>query len=73
MNKNKYTFAQELLRSYKLTPEQKERVLALITRERNEDIARLEERIKALETGTSIAETPSPTTQIGRASCRESV
>jgi len=60
MNKNKYTFAQELLRSYKLTPEQKERVLALITRERNEDIARLEERIKALETGTSIAETPSP-------------
>ena len=58
MSKNKYTFAQELLRSYKLTSEQKERVLALIARERNEDIVRLEERIATLEKSitTSIEE-----------------
>ena len=59
MNENKYTLAQELLKSYRLTPEQKERVLALIARERNEDITRLEERIKELEAGTSV--TPAPT------------
>ena len=52
MDKNKYTFAQELLRSYKLTPEQKERVLALVARERNEDIARLEEKVVFLEKNT---------------------
>lgn len=58
MSRNKYTFAQELLRSYKLTSEQKERVLALIARERNEDIAQLEERIATLEKSitTSIEE-----------------
>ena len=52
MSNNKYTFAQELLRSYKLTPEQKERVLALIARERNEDIVRLEEKVASLEKNT---------------------
>lgn len=52
MDKNKYTFAQELLRSYKLTPEQKERVLALVARERNEDIVRLEEKVVFLEKNT---------------------
>lgn len=52
MDKNKYTFAQELLRSYKLTPEQKRRVLALVARERNEDIARLEEKVASLEKNT---------------------
>lgn len=58
MSKNKYTFAQELLSSYKLTSEQKERVLALIARERNEDIVQLEERIATLEKSitTSIEE-----------------
>lgn len=63
MDKNKYTFAQELLRSYKLTSEQKERVLALIARERNEDIIRLEERIKELEAGTSVTPAPTPATE----------
>lgn len=60
MDKNKYTFAQELLRSYKLTPEQKERVLALIARERNEDIARLEEKVASLEKNTPITPKPIP-------------
>ena len=58
MDKNKYTFAQELLRSYKLTPEQKERVLALVARERNEDIVRLEEKVASLEKNTPITPTP---------------
>ena len=49
MSRNKYTFAQELLKSYKLTSEQKERVIALITRERNEDITCLEEKVASLE------------------------
>lgn len=52
MDKNKYTFAQELLRSYKLTLEQKDRVLALVARERNEDIVRLEEKVASLEKNT---------------------
>lgn len=58
MDKNKYTFAQELLRSYKLTPEQKERVLALVARERNEDIIRLEEKVASLEKKTPITPIP---------------
>ena len=49
MNENKYTLAQELLKSYRLTPDQKERFLALIARERNEDIVRLEEKVASLE------------------------
>lgn len=60
MDKNKYTFAQELLRSYKLTPEQKERVLALIARERNEDIARLEEKVASLENNPPVISFPAP-------------
>ena len=66
MSRNKYTFAQELLRSYKLTSEQKERVLALIARERNEDIARLEERIATLEKSitTSIEIEESASTEV---------
>ncbi|WP_424656231.1 hypothetical protein, partial [Capnocytophaga granulosa] len=60
MDKNKYTFAQELLRSYKLTPEQKEQVLALVARERNEDIVRLEEKVASLEKNTPISEEEEP-------------
>jgi len=60
MDKNKYTFAQELLRSYKLTPEQKEQVLALVARERNEDIVRLEEKVASLEKNTPISEKEEP-------------
>ena len=64
MDKNKYTFAQELLRSYKLTPEQKGRVLALIARERNEDIARLEEKVASLEKNTPITPIPIPEEEV---------
>lgn len=60
MDKNKYTFAQELLRSYKLTPEQKERVLALVARERNEDIVRLEEKVASLEKNSVLIEKEEP-------------
>lgn len=60
MDKNKYTFAQELLRSYKLTPEQKERVLALVARERNEDIVRLEEKVASLEKNYVLIEKEEP-------------
>ena len=64
MDKKKYTFAQELLRSYKLTPEQKGRVLALIARERNEDIARLEEKVASLEKNTPITPIPIPEEEV---------
>jgi hypothetical protein len=64
MIRNKYTFAQELLRSYKLTPQQKERVLALIARERNEDIAQLEEKVASLEKNVSIVSTPIPAEEV---------
>lgn len=60
MDKNKYTFAQELLRSYKLTSEQKERVLALVARERNEDIVRLEEKVASLEKNSVLLEKEEP-------------
>ena len=58
MNENKYTFAQELLKSYKLTSEQKERVIALITRERNEDITCLEEKVASLEKNVPVTPIP---------------
>ena len=64
MNENKYTLAQELLKSYRLTPEQKERVLALIARERNEDIIRLEEKVASLEKNTPATPTPIPEEEI---------
>lgn len=64
MDKNKYTFAQELLKSYRLTPEQKERVLALIARERNEDIIRLEEKVASLEKNTPATPTPIPEEEV---------
>lgn len=64
MNENKYTLAQELLKSYRLTSEQKERVLALIARERNEDIIRLEEKVASLEKNTPATPTPIPEEEI---------
>jgi len=60
MSRNKYIFAQELLKSYKLTSEQKERVIALITRERNEDITCLEEKVASLEKNYVLIEKEEP-------------